>query len=250
MKNTSGSTSLTTRLVRSFLVLGGLLAAPAWTQAGFVQELDFSSATQYFGWGSDGYYRAYGTLIVGSQFSSDIPLTIDAIGLWEYGPAGGPQAGDVRIYQDGTSTNLAFATTSTSDSTVSTLTGIGGYQYDAITPITLQPNTLYDIVADLGATGYAIDGVGTTVVSNDPDVTYVGPVSAVPGFGDSEYPSSDNVANDGVAGPWFGPTFEVEPAGASAPEPSSFVLLGITVAIGFCGWRITRRRPVTGIAAC
>lgn len=31
---------------------------------------------------------------------------------------------------------------------------------------------------------------------------------------------------------------------ANVPEPSSFILLGVTLAIGFCGWRLKRRRNV------
>ena len=69
-------------------------------------------------------------------------LTIDALALFA---AAFPDPQTVRLWKDGTSTNVVSATILPTDPT--TTTG-HYYRYHAITPVTLQANTTYDIAYD------------------------------------------------------------------------------------------------------
>jgi hypothetical protein len=140
-----------------------------------------------------------------------------------------PGGQTVRIYKNGTSTNLASVVIP-SNAPVSSLMNGHSFAYEPLsTPLTLLPNTTYDIVADLFANNGFISHA-TTVV-NVPDITVGAGLAGL--FG--TFPTNGPFGID------FGPAFDV------VPEPASLVLAftGIgSIGLLGCGWRRRRRAAV------
>src|SRR5205807_7507 len=111
---------------------------------------DFSPAIDYTG----GATASPGAPVtVGYSFTTGAsPVTIDALGLNTITP---PTGETVRIYLDGTSTNLASVAIPAASPTSSTTANGHTYKYQAIPPLTLLPSTTYDIVFDSTASDIA-----------------------------------------------------------------------------------------------
>jgi hypothetical protein len=188
-------------------------------EAGFIPAIDTSNATaaEVGDSATDGYSFLTGNALV----------TIDALGLLSASP---PSGETVRIFQDGTTTNLASVAIP-SNAPVSAPSPQGNlYSYEAITPLTLLPNMTYDIVVDYnGPEGVLVLG---TPVANVPGVSFGAPRGAL---GDGQFPTGDAFA---LPGSYFGPTFEVATA---TPEPASLTLLGLGAA-GLLGYDWRRRK--------
>jgi hypothetical protein len=198
---------------------GCALAGTGRVEAGFIPAIDFTSGLAFGGLG--GYSAGY------SFTTGNSPVVIDAVGLLSATP---PNGQTVRIYVDGTTTNLITPVAIPSNAPVSSPSNGHSYSYEAITPLTLMPNTTYDIVADL-FNGDGADIDPTTIV-NVPDIT-IGAARAA--FGSGLFPTGDGSGIGGSA--FFGPTFEA----TALPEPASLTLLGLGVA-GIAGYAWRRRR--------
>jgi hypothetical protein len=156
-------------------------------------------------------------------------VVIDELGLLSNTP---PNGQTVRIYLDSTTTTTNLSSVMIpSNAPVSSPSHGHTYAYEAITPLTLLPNTTYDIVVDT-APGSGIN-INTTTVVNVPDITLGSGRSGA----DGQFPTDDT---SGLTGPYFGPTFDVASITA-APEPASLTLLGLGVA-GLAGYAWRRRR--------
>ena len=160
-----------------------------------------------------------------------MPITIDALGL-NTDIGGSPSGQIVRIYVDGKTTTLVMATILSSDPISAPTANGHTYAYHAISPVTLLPNTTYDIVEDL-STGDRVAAVAA-LTSGDPNVT---PGSGRFSFGGGAFPTSDS---NGF-GPYVGPTFEEVGPATAVPAPASLTLLGIG-AVGLLGYGWRRRR--------
>jgi hypothetical protein len=151
-----------TTLVLATLAL--LAAAPGRGLAGFTPAVDFNlNFVPPTDLGSPA--------TLGFSFSTgNAPVTIDAVGLLSITP---PNGQTVRIYQDGTTTNL-LSVTIPSNAPLSSLTPDNNnghrFAYESIPPLTLLPNHTYDIVADLSSTDLLV-GLATPIV-NAPDITF------------------------------------------------------------------------------
>ncbi|MCX6623121.1 MAG: PEP-CTERM sorting domain-containing protein [Acidobacteria bacterium] len=190
-----------TALFVSALVLG---LAPAGLQAGFVTAVDYSGSTSLL-ITSFSIPRLGYTFTVGSN-----PVNVVALGLNVGSTALGA---NVRIYRNGTTTNLLSATINNSDS----LSGDGRFRYETVSPYTLLASTSYTILADLpNSVTVRAHATGITTVSGITFVAARGGGSGVP------FPLNDGSGN----GPYFGPAFELQ---AAVPEPSSFSLIGIAI---------------------
>jgi hypothetical protein len=197
---------------------GGAPPGTGRVEAGFIPAVDFTNGTgvTYFGDQTFGYSFTTGAT----------PLTIDALGLLS---ATTPNGQMVRIYQDGTTTNLRSVEIPSNAPVSSSMNG-HTYSYEGITLLTLLPNTTYDIVVDLPA-GELDQSAAATV--NNPDITF-GAGRAQLGLG--AFPTGDGFSS----GPYFGPTFDVGTSLAT-PEPASLTLLGIGAA-GLLAYGGRRRR--------
>jgi hypothetical protein len=188
------------------------------TRAEFQPAFDFSNPrvtlTTTAGSAAFGYSFTTGTS----------PVILDALGLLvlTHTPSA-PPGTTVRIYQNGTMTNLASVSISTSDPTFTSLLG-NTYAYKAISPLTLMANTTYDIVFDSVVNNGA--NASLTTVSNSPTMVTIGSGRFGPPF-----PTSDLIG----LGPYFGPTFEIA---TTVPEPASMTLFGIgAVGVLSYAWR-------------
>ena len=195
-------------------VLIPFLACPA--RADLILAVDYSDSPPFASaTGTFGYSFTIG--------STD--LTIDALAVTT---AISSDAHEVRIWKDGTTTNVASASINGNTDPVSSTAH--PYYYHAITPVTLQANTTYDIAVDLNDGGHFVyyDATG---VSNNADVTFGSARSAST---TGAFPTGDSFGN----GPYFGPSFE-----AAVPEPTSFLLVGVAVSgLTLGAWRWNRKK--------
>jgi MYXO-CTERM domain-containing protein len=153
---------------------------------------------------------------VGSAFTvGATPISVTALAL-QY--LNSTDVGTVRIYQSGTTTNLASVNITTS-TPLSVAPSGHSYAVVSITPLTLSANTTYDIVWDDSA-GASIQ-LGGSVTSSDPDITFTNDINA---SGDGQFPTGAPFFDYAD----FGPTFVTSPL-TSVPEPSTFVVASLGV---------------------
>jgi hypothetical protein len=192
-------------------------------------EADFNAALTFTG-AASGAFGADTT--VGSAFTPTSAISINAVALSSITFSQGPSSVNVRIYADGTATNLlSQAVLSTDPVSSDTL-----YIYHNIAPLVLVPGTKYEIVADL-----AINPNDNTHNSlrnfqsvNGTGVTFNNAVSA---NGTGQFPTTDVFTFFGTPeGAYFGPTFQIQ----AVPESSSLLLGGAAATVGAFGY--CRRR--------
>jgi hypothetical protein len=184
-----------------------LVANIGLVQADFIPALNFTS-------GDTGQFSGPGTL--GSAFTVGASaVTIDAFGMENESI---PPGNTVRIYQFGTTTDLATQLVTGSDPTSTT---DPRYHYHTLAnPLVLAANTKYVILMDIDNQNVTFLDTGIT---SDPRITFNSPVESVGATG--AHPTTDE---EGV-GPYFGPTFQIQ--AAAIPEPASLVL-GTLGAVG------------------
>jgi hypothetical protein len=141
--------------------------------------------------------------------------------------------GNVRIYEPGTTTNVALAFITGAQTDVSQ--NGNPYGYTAITPVLLSANTTYDIVWDNPFFGQAYSPQVPGSIVLNPDLTFGSGVSSL---SIGAFPTTDQVGQ----GAYFGPSFVAALAPAAVPEPSTLASAGIAGLIG-CGvaWRRRKR---------
>jgi PEP-CTERM motif len=193
-------------------------------RADFIPSLNFTS-------GNTGFFNGPGTL--GSVFTvGPSAITIDAFGMENVSI---PPGNTVRIYQFGTTTDLATQVVTGSDPISTT---DPRYHYHTLaTPLVLTANTQYVILMDINNQNVTFLDTGIT---SDPRITFNSSVESVGATG--AHPTTDQQA----FGPYFGPTFEIQAASA-APEPTSLSLLAIGTA-GLLGFSWRRRKATVPVA--
>lgn len=193
-----------------------------------VANADFISALTFTG-AASGAFGADTT--VGSAFTPASAISIDAVGLSSITFGQGPLSVTVRIYADGTTTNLlSQAVLSTDPVSTDTL-----YIYHNIAPLVLNAGTKYDIVADLAMNpnDNSHNLLRNFQNASGSGVTFDNAVSSASGIG--QYPTTDTITFFGTPeGAYFGPTFQIH----AVPEPGSLVLCGAAATTGAFGcWR-------------
>ena len=139
------------------LALGLIGSVPGGSNASFIPAVDSSRGHLTFSslGGTFGY-----AFVTGSA-----PVTINALGLLTTTP----HRETVRIYLDGATTNLASVAVA-ANVQMSLSSNRNTYSYEAITPVTLLPNTTYDVVADLPARDLLV--IQATPVANAPGISF------------------------------------------------------------------------------
>jgi hypothetical protein len=172
--------------------------------------------------GAGDVYNTGNPYVLGFEFSPNTSIDVTALGFFdaaqvdqsvgEYvGLATCTGCGEVGIYDS--SGNLLVSTQVTTSGTLT-----GDFYYKSVSSTLLTAGKNYYIVAEAGSADYAY---GTTGFSVSPSITYV--EDAWIESSTLAYPTSTSDYTASEGGAYFGPNFEVA---ASAPEPSSFVLLG------------------------
>jgi hypothetical protein len=172
---------------------------------------------------------------LGWSFTTNVAISVSALGYYNAsltsssapGLSAGCDCGDVGIFNSAGDL-LASAQVTSSDPV------IGFFNYQAITPLQLAAGQTFYILAETGSSDYTWNVNGLTVSPNitfDEDAYIKSPTLE---FGTSSQGSA--------ATGFFGPNFLDSPAAASAPEPSSLLLLG-TVSLATLGaLRLRRQR--------
>lgn len=192
-----------------------------------VAKADFVSALTFTG-ASGGAFGADAT--VGSAFTPASAITIDAVGVSNATFSQGPSSITVRIYADGTTTDLLSQAVLSNDPVSTT----PRYIYHNVTPLVLNGGTKYDIVADYainpGDNSHNLLGILQTVSGSG--VTFNNSLSA---NGIGQHPTTDVFTIFGQPeGGYFGPTFQIQ----AVPEPSSLLLCVAAATTGAFGyWR-------------
>jgi hypothetical protein len=192
-----------------------------------VPMVDFTSVSNNF---TDGAWS------LGWSFTTNIAISVSGLGYYNASltsssaPGLSPDCdcGDVGIFNS-SGDLLASAQVTSSDPV------IGFFNYQAITPLQLAAGQTYYILAETGSSDYTWDVNGLTV---SPNIT----------FDNDAYIESSTLAfgtsSEGTnAGGFFGPNFLDSPA--SAPEPSSLLLLGTVSLAALGALRLRRRRSRT-----
>lgn len=197
---------MTSTRLAAVLAIAGIMVfiSPTAARADFLPSVSVGNGSQA---------TAPGTFTLGYQFSvGALPYLVTAVGLWESTPPSGQL---IRIYEDGTTTNILSQAILASDP----LSDDGMFRYvNLATLVLLQANTVYNLVVDVSP-GDQIRALGT-ITSNDSNITYIKPVGDI-SFGGGIFPTADNVN----LGPYTTATFQGAPAERNAvPEPTSAVL--------------------------
>jgi hypothetical protein len=190
--------------------------------------------------GDSGFAVAnYDANAVGTVFTTgSTALSVTAVGFFDYQGNGLADSHEVRIYQMSssgynnpfTAALLATATITSADTLV-TISGDNAYRFQAITPVTLQPNTTYAIVGKDTVNDYVPNWAAfAPVVDSTLGLTNIHPqwaagFSAIDVFGASAAPGQfgsgwDSAFNDGA---YFWPNVNMQ----VTPEPATMALLAL-----------------------
>lgn len=211
-----------------------LLVSAGFVKADFISAFTFSTPSS----------NAFGAdSTAGSAFTPTSSITINSLGVASFTFGQGPSSITVRIYADGTTSDLVSQVVLNTDP-VSTDTK---YIYHNIAPLILNGGTKYDIVADyalnpfpLGDNAHNSLGVFETISGSG--VTFNNAVSSASGIG--QHPTTDTILFFGSPlGGYFGPTFQIQ----AVPEPSSLLFCSVAATIlAFGCWR--RRKTASSHA--
>ncbi len=181
------------------------------TPAPFSPGVDFN--------GGRGLNFAGAAYTLGYSFTTQAnPVTIDALGLHTISTANQV----VRIYQDGTSTNIASVTVSSTDPVSAATPNGRTFRYHAITPVTLLPNTTYSIVVDSTAGFIYCPGTATT------DSNIVFGTGRASTQSSTLFPGSDGFGE----GPYFAPAFRIQPTSPFVTSPTSTSVTSMSATLG------------------
>lgn len=191
--------SLAARTAGPAVTLLGLISATT-AHAQFLFATDFDSGVSGF--------PLYTTGTYGYKFQvGNVPLKVTGLA------AAYDVVGNVRLYQDGTSTDIANVALTDTHFAISPYANT--YVYEMLTtPVTLSANTTYDIVWDNPDYGQAFS-FATPGISLNSDLTLG---SSISDFSTRSYPTTDAFG----AGSYFGPAPLV-----ATPEPSTLAILGV-----------------------
>lgn len=194
-------------------------------QADFIPGITFTNAT---------FSNGSASFTAGSAFTVGVNnIAVTALGL-ENRSFNVNTSLTVRIYQDGTSTDLVTASVLVAGPTSAT---DPRFNYTVISPLVLNANTKYEIVVDI-PDAVTLIGIFSTGVTSLPGVTYDNAVGITPVGG---FPTSDALAG----GPYFGPTFEF----TAVPEPTTWALIGVgAIGASVYAWRKKRLATKAGMA--
>jgi hypothetical protein len=152
---------------------------------------------------------------LGLVFTADSTFSVDALGIFDQSDLTSSEV--VGLYNS-SGTLLRSATVTLGDPLV------GGYLFQSITPITLTAGSQYTVVAFTGPNDWSY---GSTPPTANADVTY--------NFHDYDYtsslafPTTTAGAAGGATGTYYGPNFEIATGITSTPEPSTLMLLAISL---------------------
>ena len=185
------------------------------------------AATLGVDFSSPGLQAGQSSWSLGYQFIANNAISVVALGTFDYGQDGlaGPQ--QVGLW-DASHNLLASTFVDNSDPLQ------GFWRFNAISPISLVAGATY-YVASQGGEGYTFEPSGFTV---DPNITFV--QDAFHYNGDtSNSPLAFPDRTDNLAG-FFGGNIELS-SSATTPEPSSFALFGLGMAVvGLVRRRLSR----------
>jgi hypothetical protein len=173
----------------------------------------------------------------GWQFTVDSPITVDALGIFDFGADGLAGVHELSLWTNG---GALLRTTPISTATsvpVPSTSSLGNWRFSSIVPILLAVGD-YVVGAHPDTTSNVTLGEFDRVMFNAtastvPGVTFVEPRFALgPGF-----PANTTLGSDG----FFGPNLFI--ATPAVPGPASLALLGAAVAglAGLAAWRRHRR---------
>jgi hypothetical protein len=142
---------------------------------------------------------------------------------------------------------LAFrsaVTDGTQDCLNQTFSTVPGHQYTMTfwVAMTASPGSQYGLGPEWDSGGANDQIMGTSAFYNHPTNSPAVPYTF---FSFTETASSNSTLVYFHVADATGAVLLDNVTFAPVPEPSSFVLLGLTVAVGYCGWRLRRPQKVT-----
>jgi len=184
---------------------------------------DISALTSFSGGvnataGSDQLY--------GWVFTVNAPITVTALGVYDYTGTGLSISHDVGIFDQ--SDQSLLGSTTVPAGTAGTL--IDGFRYESITPFSLTQGDTYVIAMTMPENNADLQSISNTSVSTASQITWV--TSAFDTGSSLAFPNPGN--NGSFSEGMFGPNFTFQTTTAVTPEPSYGVLgLGLTALLGF-----------------
>jgi hypothetical protein len=191
---------------------------------------DTSALTSFSG-GID--YTSGGDQLYGWIFTVNTPITVTALGVYDYTGNGLSISHDVGIFDQSSQSLLGSMTVPAG--TAGTL--INGFRYESVTPFALTQGDNYVIVMTMPAFNADHQSASDTSVTTASQITWVNSAFDVGSSLAFPNPGNNGSFTEGMFGPDF--TFETT---SVTPEPAYGVLgIGLTALLGF-GFGIVRRR--------
>lgn len=227
--------STTLRAATLFLVL----AYPAFAGTPAIQNWSGDNSNDFPGFGS-----------VGWQFDVTSEVSVDALGLFDWGQDGFATSQQVAIWDDTGSTIFAQATITSTSAFQGAVVQGGRFRYESITPVTL-PVGRYRIGASAGATveRWAQD-FSTPSLVTAPEISWVS-AALLTGTTTFGFPSLVNGGPTSVSPGVFGPNFTVltTPGSTGDPDEAAVIptmpvtaLFALVALVGVMGAYARKRR--------